>query len=591
VKRLLVAAVLAAAVLAGPASAPGTPPDIAISASQTGSLTIAFGGTATGATAFSWDFGDGADSTDQNPTHLYAAPGDYTVTLSASDGVPPDATTSAVVHVFAAPTAAFSQAQTAGTLNVAFVNDSTGGPTAFNWDFGDGSQSTQANPTHAFPAPGTYTVTLTASNPGGSTSAAHAITLVPAAPRSAFSNAPAPRAGPHAVEFTNTSSGAPTTWRWNFGDASAGVVQSTSASPTHVYAHPGTYTVTLTTCNAGGCDATPARTTVNAPNQAPTAAFTIATDPAAAGTTVGFDASSSSDPDLDALTYSWDLDDDGTFGDATGPTAMETFPTAGHFTVRVRVSDGVSTDTQAATVTVIDERPPVAAFAFAPGAPGVGTEITFISTSTDADGTIAALDWDLNGDGNFTDASGQIAHWSFLTPGPHTVSLRATDDRGVSTVATQTVNVTAPLVPPIPLPGTPTPPPSAPPQGTTPVPPALLMSPFPVVRMRGLIVGAVVRIQILSVRAPRGALVRVRCRGQGCGARRISRLVRSTKRAVRIRRLEHRVRAGAVIQVFVVGRTRIGKYTRFVMRAGKAPARRDRCLPPGSMRAERCPVQ
>jgi PKD repeat protein len=594
--RAAVILALAAAALAIPAAAPGTPPDVAISASQAGSLTIAFTGTATGATAFAWDFGDGGTSTEQNPTHVYAAPGDYPVTLTASDDVPPDASTTATVHVDVAPAAAFVATQVAGTLNVAFTNASTGAPTGFAWDFGDASQSTQTSPTHAFPAAGTYTVTLTATNPGGSGTVSQPVTVVPTAPRSSFKSAAAPPAGPHAVAFTDTSSGAPTSFGWNFGDADASVVQSTAASPTHVFAKPGAYTVTFTACNAGGCDATPAQTTITAPNRAPQAAVTVATNPASAGTTVGFDASSSTDPDADHLTYSWDLDNDGSFGDAGGATATRAFPTAGNFTVRVRVSDGAVTDTQAATVTVIRERPPVAAFTFAPGSPGVGGVVTFISASTDPDGTIARLDWDLDGDGRFNDASGQAAQWTYLSPGPHTVSLRATDDRGVSTTAVQTVNVVAPPRVPIPSPGpppppapSPAPPPPAAPPGVTPAP--LLMSPFPLVRIRGLIIGAIARIQLLSVRAPKGAIVRARCHGPGCSARRLTRRVRSASHAVRLRRLERSVSSGAVIEVFVIGRTRIGKYTRFVIRAGKAPARRDRCLPPGSMRAERCPAQ
>ena len=176
--RAAVILALAAAALAIPAAAPGTPPDVAISASQAGSLTIAFTGTATGATAFAWDFGDGGTSTEQNPTHVYAAPGDYPVTLTASDDVPPDASTTATVHVDVAPAAAFVATQVAGTLNVAFTNASTGAPTGFAWDFGDASQSTQTSPTHAFPAAGTYTVTLTATNPGGSGTVSQPVTVV-----------------------------------------------------------------------------------------------------------------------------------------------------------------------------------------------------------------------------------------------------------------------------------------------------------------------------------------------------------------------------------------------------------------------------
>jgi PKD repeat protein len=68
------------------------------------------------------------------------------------------------------PTASFSATPTSGTapLTVQFTDTSTGSPTGWSWDFGDGGTSTAQNPSHAYTAAGTYTVGLTASNAGGS---------------------------------------------------------------------------------------------------------------------------------------------------------------------------------------------------------------------------------------------------------------------------------------------------------------------------------------------------------------------------------------------------------------------------------------
>lgn len=68
------------------------------------------------------------------------------------------------------PVADFSASPTSGTgsLTVMFTDLSTGAPTAWSWSFGDGQSSTVQNPTHLFTAPGTYDVTLTALNSGGS---------------------------------------------------------------------------------------------------------------------------------------------------------------------------------------------------------------------------------------------------------------------------------------------------------------------------------------------------------------------------------------------------------------------------------------
>jgi hypothetical protein len=86
-------------------------------------------------------------------------------------------------------------------------------------------------------------------------------------------------------------------------------------------------------------------------------------------------------------------------------------------------------------------RPPQASFGYAPSRPDSGDPVTFESTSTDADGTIVSLAWDLDGDGEFDDAAGTTAARSFARPGRFEVSLRATDDGGRTSVAVRSVTV------------------------------------------------------------------------------------------------------------------------------------------------------
>lgn len=80
-----------------------------------------------------------------------------------------------------APTASFTASTNTGVapLSVTFTDTSTGSPTGWSWSFGDGQSSTEQNPTHVFSDAGTYNVTLTASNSGGSTSATQQITVDP----------------------------------------------------------------------------------------------------------------------------------------------------------------------------------------------------------------------------------------------------------------------------------------------------------------------------------------------------------------------------------------------------------------------------
>lgn len=79
--------------------------------------------------------------------------------------------------------------------------------------------------------------------------------------------------------------------------------------------------------------------------------------------------------------------------------------------------------------------PPSASFESSPAKPRTGEPVTFTSTSTDPDGTIASHEWDLDGDGEFDDAFGETASRSFASAGPHFVALRVVDDRGAAAVA------------------------------------------------------------------------------------------------------------------------------------------------------------
>jgi PKD repeat protein len=134
--------------------------------------TVTFTDESTGVpTEWLWDFGDDTTSTLQNPTHSYTAAGVYEVTLTVTNAAGTDAEVKAdYIEVAVTPVAAFSataDAVPADTL-VTFTDESTGVPTEWLWDFGDGSTSTLQNPTHEYDtAAGTYTVTLTVSNAGG----------------------------------------------------------------------------------------------------------------------------------------------------------------------------------------------------------------------------------------------------------------------------------------------------------------------------------------------------------------------------------------------------------------------------------------
>jgi glucose/arabinose dehydrogenase len=142
------------------------------------------------------------------------------------------------------------------------------------------------------------------------------------------------------------------------------------------------------------------RITFTAANQPPTAVISANPTNGSVPLTVSFDGTGSSDPEGQPLTYSWDLNGDGIFGDATGATATYTYTTAGLYTASLRVTDDQgASDTASVTITagntapnpVIDSPPSTLTWK-------VGDTINFSGHATDAqDGTLpaSALTWSL----------------------------------------------------------------------------------------------------------------------------------------------------------------------------------------------------
>jgi PGF-pre-PGF domain-containing protein len=120
-----------------------------------------------------WDFGDGTTDPAQNPVHTYTAAGVYDVVLNVSgDGGSSGISRTGFISVFnATPQANFTANSTCGIapLPVAFTDTSTGdGISSYLWTFGDGGTSTEQHPVHTYTSPGSYRVSMTVTNDGGS---------------------------------------------------------------------------------------------------------------------------------------------------------------------------------------------------------------------------------------------------------------------------------------------------------------------------------------------------------------------------------------------------------------------------------------
>jgi PKD repeat protein len=154
-----------------------------------------------------------------------------------------------------APTAAFEGSPVSGIvpLGVQFIDQSTGTPTSWAWDFGDGTTSTDQNPYHTYIAENDYTVKLVVSKVVNGNELSDVISKVnyihvgPVALQAAFTGSPRSGQSPFPVQFTDVSTGSPTSWFWDFGDGQYSSVQS----PSHTYAIPGSFTVTLTASKLG----------------------------------------------------------------------------------------------------------------------------------------------------------------------------------------------------------------------------------------------------------------------------------------------------------------------------------------------------
>lgn len=139
-------------------------------------------------TWWSWSFGDGTTSTQQSPSHCYASPGTYTVTLTVGKtGAAPSSTSQTIVFATTL-TASFNSIKVPSTTTPRlyfFQDTSTGDPASWSWNFGDGSTSSLRFPMHQYPGPGTYSVTLTVSKGQATSTISQSLVVLDPAPTEA----------------------------------------------------------------------------------------------------------------------------------------------------------------------------------------------------------------------------------------------------------------------------------------------------------------------------------------------------------------------------------------------------------------------
>lgn len=207
-------------------------------------------------TTWNWDFGDGSLSNQQNPSHTYTGPGSFTVTLRVtnSHGCSRAISKMQYIKINNGVTAGFtntSPSACTAPVTIQFTNTSGGNnPITYQWDFGDGSSSTQVNPAHTYTSNGTYTVTLIAVSASGCSDTITKTNLIAVGGLHAAFSVPDSICQHEPVTITNTSTPLPPQSHWTFGDGST----STEINPVKMYPFPGTYIIKLVNQYAGCAD-------------------------------------------------------------------------------------------------------------------------------------------------------------------------------------------------------------------------------------------------------------------------------------------------------------------------------------------------
>jgi PKD repeat protein len=313
---------------------------------------------------YTWNWGDGTPNTVTTSTnvqnHTYAAAGNYTITLTATDGWGDAASTTRDVSLSepasnAPPTVTFTATCASFTvcqMNSAGTADPDGDSIRYAWSFGDGGTSTAANPSRTYATPGDYTVTLTVTDVWGrSTTETRQVTITePAgngAPTAVFASATCTTFTTCAMSAAGSSDPDSATgdgirnYVWSWGDGTADTT-GTSSNQSHVFPVAGTYTVTLRVLDRWGRASeavTMEVTTLAEPagNTPPTVTFTTT----CTGLACAMNSTGTTDPDGIRL-YSWNWDDgtpdtSGTNSSSRNPT--HTFATAGTYTITLTVTD------------------------------------------------------------------------------------------------------------------------------------------------------------------------------------------------------------------------------------------------------------
>ncbi|MEM6804254.1 MAG: PKD domain-containing protein [Bacteroidota bacterium] len=276
--------------------------------------------------SISWDFGDGSTSSLEDPDHNYNQSGTYTVCLLATSICGVDTFCQEVTVSCPKPEASFQYDK--NNLSV-FFSDQSQEVGTYLWDFGDGSTSTEASPSHSFDSVGIYEACLIVENICGKDTLCETIEVDCPKPTAGF----IPDASNLNVIFIDQSSFT-TSYVWDFGDGT----MNNLPRPFHSYEAPGTYTACQIVINDCGRDTLCQEVSVSCPG--PQAGFSYQAD----GLSISF--LNNSTPEVD---YNWDFGDGNTSKEAH---PFHSYDSSGIYLVSLEASTLCGADTSSIEIEV-----------------------------------------------------------------------------------------------------------------------------------------------------------------------------------------------------------------------------------------------
>ena len=227
-------------------------------------LEIQFTSTSTGDNLdYAWTFSGGtpANSTLQNPVVTFDQSGTVTATLTVTNSAGIDQSSQQVtVDITPDPVADFTSTTNGLTVDVQAADPQPG--TTYSWDYGDSGTGTGDSDVYTYAAPGTYTVSLTATNLCGSVTTTQSVTVeeIVLAPTASFTTSEVSGCAPLEVQFTSTSTGDNLDYAWTFSGGNP--ANSTLQNPIVIFNQSETVTAQLTVSNGAGSDMTSQNVTV-----------------------------------------------------------------------------------------------------------------------------------------------------------------------------------------------------------------------------------------------------------------------------------------------------------------------------------------